>query len=48
MVASHSIAWFVLALISVALYGNYYVYDSIGPIADLLQTQRGFSRDLKS
>lgn len=43
MVASRSIAWFVLALISVALYGNYYVYDSIGPIADLLQTQRGFS-----
>ncbi len=43
MVASRSIAWFVLALISVALYGNYYVYDSIGPIADLLQRQRGFT-----
>jgi hypothetical protein len=28
-----------LALVSVALYGNYYVYDSIGPVADLLQRQ---------
>jgi MFS family permease len=25
------------------LYGNLYVYDSIGPIADLLHRQRGFS-----
>ena len=37
------VAWLVLALLSVALYGNYYVYDSIGPIADLLHRQRGFS-----
>ena len=27
-------AWFVLALLALAYYGNYYVYDSIGPVAD--------------
>jgi len=37
------IAWLVLAVVSAATYGNFYVYDSIGPIADLLHTQRGFS-----
>ncbi len=37
------VAWLMLALVSLATYGNYYVYDSIGPIADLLQRQRGFS-----
>lgn len=36
-------AWFVLALIALANFGNFYVYDSIGPVADLLQRQRGFS-----
>ncbi|MGH8250399.1 MAG: MFS transporter [Steroidobacteraceae bacterium] len=37
------IAWLVLALIALANFGNFYVYDSIGPVADLLQRQRGFS-----
>jgi MFS family permease len=36
-------AWFVLAIVSVANFGNFYVYDSIGPLADLLQRERGFS-----
>lgn len=36
-------AWLVCALVAAALYGNYYVYDSIGPVADALQSQRGFS-----
>jgi MFS family permease len=36
-------AWLVYALVTIALYGNYYVYDSIGPVADLLASQRGFS-----
>ncbi|MGQ0429519.1 MAG: MFS transporter [Gammaproteobacteria bacterium] len=36
-------AWLVLALVAVANFGNFYVYDSIGPVADLLQRQRGFS-----
>jgi MFS family permease len=33
----------VLFFASLALFGNYYVYDSIAPIADMLQTQLGFS-----
>ena len=37
------IAWLVFALVAVALAGAFYVYDSIGPIADLLQRQRDFS-----
>jgi MFS family permease len=36
-------AWLVLALVSLANFGNFYVYDSIGPVAELLQRQRGFS-----
>ena len=36
-------AWLVFVLVAVASYGNYYVYDSIGPVADLLEHQRGFS-----
>lgn len=35
--------WWVLALTSIALFGNYYVYDSIAPVADLLQQQLGFT-----
>lgn len=37
------VAWVVAVLVAVSLYGNYYVYDSIGPVADLLQQQRGFT-----
>ena len=37
------IAWLVLVVVSLANYGNYYVYDSIGPVADLLHRQRSFS-----
>ena len=36
-------AWLVFVLVAAAAYGNFYVYDSIGPVADLLQSQRGFS-----
>ncbi len=35
--------WTVLVLISLAMFGNYYVYDSISPLADVLKTQLGFS-----
>ena len=35
--------WFVLIIISLAMFGNYYVYDSIAPIADMLKTDLGFS-----
>ena len=35
--------WLVLALTAAVMVGNFYVYDSIGPVADLLQRQRHFS-----
>ena len=35
--------WMVLVVISLAMFGNYYVYDAISPIADLLKSQLGFS-----
>jgi MFS family permease len=35
--------WAVLVAISIAMFANYYVYDSVGPVADLLQRQLGFS-----
>ena len=38
-----AVAWLVFLLVSVAMYGNFYVYDSIGPVADLLQRQRSFT-----
>ena len=35
--------WAVLVFVSLAMFGNYYVYDCIAPIADLLSRQLGFS-----
>lgn len=35
--------WTVLVVISLAMFGNYYVYDAISPLADLLKAQLGFS-----
>src|SRR5215211_6285319 len=35
--------WGVLVAISVAMFGNYYAYDSIGPVADSLQRNLGFT-----
>lgn len=35
--------WMVLVFISFAMFGNYYVYDSIAPIADILKSQVGFT-----
>jgi len=35
--------WVVLIFISLAMFGNYYVYDCIAPLADLLVKQLGFS-----
>jgi MFS family permease len=35
--------WAVLVAISIAMFGNYYVYDSIAPVADSLQRQLGFT-----
>lgn len=35
--------WLILVIISLAMFGNYYVYDSIAPIADMLKQDLGFS-----
>jgi len=35
--------WLVFFFISMAMFGNYYIYDSISPLADLLKVQLGFS-----
>jgi MFS family permease len=40
---SRTYRWMVLIVISLAMFGNYYVYDCIAPIADLLSKQLGFS-----
>ncbi|MDP4117487.1 MAG: MFS transporter, partial [Bacteroidota bacterium] len=37
------IRWLALALISLAMAGNYYIYDSISPLADLLVKQLNFT-----
>jgi len=40
---SSLLRWSALLLISLAMMGNYYIYDSISPLADLLKAQLGFS-----
>lgn len=35
--------WVILFFISLAMFGNYYIYDSISPLADLLSKQLNFS-----
>jgi MFS family permease len=35
--------WVVLLFISLAMFGNYYIYDSISPLADLLVNQLNFT-----
>ena len=35
--------WAVLVFVSFAMFGNYYVYDSISPLADLLASQLNFT-----
>lgn len=35
--------WLVLFCISLAMFGNYYLYDTIAPIADLLKKQLNFT-----
>ena len=36
--------WWMLALLSTCIAGNYYAYDSIAPVADLLRSGRGFTQ----
>ncbi|MCF8298251.1 MAG: MFS transporter [Melioribacteraceae bacterium] len=35
--------WTVLIFISLAMFGNYYIYDSIAPIADMLKSELAFT-----
>jgi len=35
--------WLVLFFVSMTMFGNYYLYDSIAPVADLLKSQLQFS-----
>jgi MFS family permease len=38
-----STRWWVLAFLSLLVFGNYYVFDSIGPVAAMLSSDLGFS-----
>lgn len=38
-----TLRWTALVLVSLAMFGNYYIYDSISPLADVLKAQLGFS-----
>ena len=40
---SASFRWMILIVISFAMFGNYYIYDSISPLADLLVKQLKFT-----
>jgi MFS family permease len=35
--------WWILLVLSLLVFGNYYVYDSIGPVAEILSRELGFS-----
>src|ERR1700693_5705976 len=35
--------WMVLIFVSIAMFGNYYVYDALSPLADVLKQQLGFT-----
>src|ERR1700761_297272 len=39
--------WLVLIFVSLAMFGSYYAYDALSPLADVLKQQLGFNdRDL--
>jgi MFS family permease len=35
--------WLVLIIVSLAMFGSYYVYDALSPLADVLKQQLGFT-----
>lgn len=41
--APPALRWLILVVISLAMFGNYYVYDAVSPLADVLKAQLGFS-----
>ena len=40
---SDNTRWWILAFVSLLMFGNYYVYDAIGPLAEQLERLLGFS-----
>lgn len=42
-ITTSAAGWWILGLTSLLMFGNYYVYDSIGPVAALLESNLGFS-----
>ena len=40
---SAAVRWSVLVFVSLAMFGNYYIYDAIAPLASLLTQQLGFT-----
>jgi MFS family permease len=40
---SKTYRWMVLIFVSIAMFGNYYVYDALSPLADVLKQQLGFT-----
>ncbi len=34
--------WMVLVFVSLTMFGSYYVYDALSPLADVLKQQLGF------
>src|SRR5450755_2364424 len=43
---SKSYRWLVLIFVSVAMFGNYYIYDSINPLERIFLQQLGFSASM--
>ena len=37
--------WMVLVFLSLAMFGSYYAYDALSPLADVLKQQLGFAGD---
>ena len=35
--------WLVLLFVSLAMFANYYIYDALNPVVDLLRSQQGYS-----
>src|SRR6202050_2588419 len=35
--------WMLLIIVNIDMFGNYYVYDALSPLADVLKQQLGFS-----
>jgi MFS family permease len=40
---SRAYRWLVLIVVSLAMFGSYYVYDAVSPLADVLKQQLGFT-----